>query len=144
MKSISSWNDLQQFGIIALTGESCGLGYRLLCDVTQRGSRIIARMLGLNELPLPENWNHGDDNDPHVGSIMLAPPMLVSVGIFALLESGCSEVWLFPNQTLVGIEETDDPTEVRLYRQSRPLVRTFAYRGTCGDRNMHVMSGRVS
>ena len=34
MKSINCWNDLEPFGLIVLTGEACGLSYRLLCDVT--------------------------------------------------------------------------------------------------------------
>ena len=33
MKTIARWDHLSEFGIIPLTGESCGLGYRTLCDV---------------------------------------------------------------------------------------------------------------
>ena len=33
MKSIGCWNDLASYGIDALTGEACGLSYRILCDV---------------------------------------------------------------------------------------------------------------
>ena len=37
MKSIRRWDDLCAHGIVPLTGEACGLSYRILCDVTARG-----------------------------------------------------------------------------------------------------------
>jgi len=49
-------------------------------------------------LKLPPNWNHGSDAEPHVGSIMLVPELLVPIAVFALLENGCKEVWKVENQ----------------------------------------------
>ena len=43
MKSIRSWDDLSAHGIVPLTGEACGLSYRILCDVTGRGKKIMEK-----------------------------------------------------------------------------------------------------
>lgn len=67
MKTIASWDHLRPFGINALTGEACSVMYRLLCDITEDGKRVIEKCLSC-ELRPPENWNSGA-----VGSIMLTP-----------------------------------------------------------------------
>ena len=46
MKSVHCWNDLEKFGVVLLTGEACGLSYRLLCDVTARGKKTLERPWG--------------------------------------------------------------------------------------------------
>lgn len=146
MKTISCWDDLRPFGLVPLTGEACGLGYRLLCDVTTSGKHILEKCFGLQTLGLTENWNRGSSDHPHIGSILLPYDCLVPVAVFALLEHGCTEVWLYRDQRLRGIEPTDPADQVVLWRQSAAadqLVRTFAYRGTAGDRNVHCMSGRI-
>ena len=145
MKSIRNWEDLTAYGILPLTGEACGLSYRILCDVTARGKKIIEKALDVAELGLRENWNPGSSNDAHVGAIMLAPELLPFLGVFALLESGCREVWLTKSRQVVGIEVGDMPDRAdALHRYcGEELVRRFAYAGTAGDRNQHVMSGRI-
>jgi hypothetical protein len=147
MRTINSWNELRPFGIDALTGEACGLSYRLLCDVTQRGKSTIEKALGVKALDLRENWNRGGDEEPHVGSVMLAPELLVPLAIFALLENGCSEVWQTRSGSLVGIEPTDAPERIeamrQFYAQSENFARRYRYGGTAGDRNRHQMTGRV-
>jgi hypothetical protein len=145
MKSISCWDDLSAHGIIPLTGEACGLSYRLLCDVTARGKKTLEKALSVAQLRLHENWNHGTDDDPHVGSVMLAPDLLPFVGVFALLEAGCREVWLTKGHTVIGVEADDSAEEVELFQQfhANDLVRRFGYAGTAGDRNQHMMTGRV-
>jgi hypothetical protein len=72
MKSIRCWDDLSAHGIISLTGEACGLSYRILCDVTARGKKTLEKALGVAQLGLQENWNHGNADDPHVGSSVVA------------------------------------------------------------------------
>ena len=59
---------------------------------------------------LHENWNHGTADDSHVGCVMLAPDLLTFIGVFALLEAGCREVWLTKRQQVVGIEQMGGPT----------------------------------
>ena len=81
MKTISNWQDLAPYGIVFLTGESCGLMYRLLCDLTVPGKKIIEKCLGLHDLGASENWNQGSDDDPHVASIMLVPEMLALIAL---------------------------------------------------------------
>ena len=145
MKTISCWNHLSEFGIVPLTGESCGLGYRILCDVTAKGKIILEKCFGIPELTLAPNWNTGSKADPHVGSIMLAPELLVPIAVFALLEDGCKEVWKVESAATFGIQPSDSPDapeSVKKWLGTRGL-RRLAYRGTAGDRNVHVMSGRV-
>jgi hypothetical protein len=145
MKSIRSWDDLSAYGIVPLTGEACGLSYRILCDVTARGKKTLEKALGVAQLGLQENWNHGNADDPHVGSIMLAPDLLPFIGVFALLESGCREVWLTKRQQVVGIEPEDLPDRLDASKRycGDEMLRRFAYAGTAGDRNQHMMTGRV-
>ena len=145
MKTINCWDDLSQFGILPLTGEACGLMYRILCDVTARGKRVLEKALGIPDLNLPESWNAGSEENPHIGSVMLARDVLPFIGVFALLEAGCPEVWLTKSGGLVGIERGDSPEEVECFKQfhAEDLARRFAYAGTAGDRNRHMMSGRV-
>lgn len=145
MKTVNCWNDLTAHGIEPLTGEACGLMYRILCDVTDKGRRVIQKCFGFPSLPLAEPWNRGTEKEPHTGSIMLAHEMLVPIGIFALLESGCKEVWLLKDGGLVGIEAADDPEFIKEWKEyhAKGFARCFAYQGTAGDRNVHVMTGRV-
>jgi hypothetical protein len=145
MKAIHCWNDLSSHGIVPLTGEACGLAYRMLCDVTAKGKRILEKAMGVAEIRLQESWNRGSDNDPHVGSVMLAFDVLPFFAVFALLESGCSEVWLTKGNGVVGMERSDTPEQVASFKRyhEKDLVRRFAYGGTAGDRNVHVMSGRI-
>ena len=144
MKTITCFNDLAAYGIDPLTGESCGLSYRLLCDATERGRRTLAKAFGIPHLVLAENWNRGSPEDPHVGSIMLAFEMLIPLAVFALLESGCTEVWLVKDGGVIGIEPDDSPDlEASRLLVADRLARVLGYKGTAGDRNVHVMSGRV-
>ncbi len=145
MKSVHCWDDLCQYGVVPLTGEACGLMYRILFDVTAQGKQVLEKALGVAELKLQENWNSGTADRPHVGSIMLAHEMLPVVGIFALLEAGCREVWMTKGNGLYGIEEADSAESVDEFKRFRSddLARRFAYAGTAGDRNRHMMSGRV-
>jgi hypothetical protein len=142
MKTVSSWRDLEQFGIVALTGEACGLNYRVLFDLTAQGKRIIEKCFAC-ELTLAEPWNGGSKENPHIGSIMLTHEMLMPAGVFALLESGCTEVWK-TNESLLGIEQSDKQETLEALQRHHGLMRRFAYRGTAGDRNVHRMTGRTS
>lgn len=145
MKTITCWNDLRPYGIDLLTGEACGLSYRFLCDVTERGRKILERWLSVPELHLSEAWNRGDVSDPHVGSILLTPEVLAGISVFALLECGCTECWVCRNGSVFGVEVGDPSEQVAASRRMRAetIARVFGSRGTAGDRNVHVMSGRV-
>lgn len=145
MKKISCWNDLTAFGIEILTAEACGLSYRYLCDVTEKGRKVLSVAFGIPNFTLAEAWNRGTDESPHVGSIMLSHCMFTPIGVFALLESGCKEVWLLKGGELYGIEPSERPQDIVVLNAfgKAELVRTFSYGGTAGSRNQHVMSGRI-
>jgi len=140
MKTVSHWDGLREFGIDLLTGEACSLMYRLLCDLTQNGKRIVERCLSVQIQS--ENWNGGSQADPHVASIMLTHEMFVPLAVFALLESGCREVWI-KEGAVIGIEPSDTADQVERLKQVYKLQRRFAYHGLFQDRNQHQMSGRV-
>ena len=145
MQKINCWDDMRKYGVDLLTGEACGLSYRLLCDVTQKGKQTIQKALGVANLGLADNWNRGDPHDPNIGSIMVVPELFIPLAIFSLLEHGCREVFQTKSGGLVGIESADGPERVeaikRLYADN--FVRRYAYAGTAGDRNRHEMTGRT-
>lgn len=145
MKTVRRWDDLAEFGIVPLTGEACGLMYRILCDLTDRGKRIVEKSLSVAEIRLHDAWNRGTETEPHIGSIMVSPELMPFLGVFALLEAGCCEVWMTKSNTVIGIEKSDSRSDVDLFQQNHghELARRFAYDGTRGDRNQHVMSGRI-
>lgn len=97
MDQIRGLSDLRPYGIEVLTGEACGLGLRVLCDVTARGRQLLMKTYGLPNLSLHDAWNGTGLPAPHthIGSIMLAPDAYLALGIFALLDSGCSAVYTF-------------------------------------------------
>lgn len=140
MKSVSSWDHLRPFGIEPLTGEACSLMYRILCDLTARGKRIVERYLSVEIQS--ESWNRGTDADPHVASIMLSEEMIVPLAVFALLDAGYREVWV-TDHAAIGIEPDDDEATVERMKELRHPCRRFSYHGPYQDRNQHQMSGRV-
>jgi hypothetical protein len=68
--------------------------------------------------------------------------MLIPLGIFALLESGCTEVWLVQDR-LLGVEPRDDRETLERLKKRQEGMRRFAYQGTAGDRNIHMFTGRT-
>ena len=91
---------------------------------------------------MSENWNSGSADEPHVASIMLTSDMIVPLGVFALLESHCTEVWV-TDTCVIGVERGDSAEEVELMKRFHTPKRRFAYAGPHKDRNQHAMSGRV-
>ena len=140
MKTISDWAALRDYGIEALTGEACSLCYRMLCDLTQNGKAIVERALSVEIAS--ENWNSGSEDDPHVASIMVTTEMIVPLGVFALLEAGCTEVWI-TEASVIGAEPSDSEEEVEMMKRLHKPRRRFAYKGSHKDRNEHQMSGRI-
>jgi hypothetical protein len=144
MKTVSGWKDLEPYGILPLTGEARGLMYRILCDVTGPGAAVFRKCFGLARTSaLGEAWNRGTAEAPHVGSVMLSRESLVPLGIFALLEDGCTEVYIL-NENVIGLEADDPPDtlNVMCLAYGAERSRRFSYGGTAGDRNVHQMSGR--
>jgi hypothetical protein len=73
--------------------------------------RAVEKCFGAPNLNLPESWNRGSKENPHIGCIMLAFEILRPLTVFALLESGCKEAYLV-NESVYGIEPSDSPTAI--------------------------------
>lgn len=147
MKTYHCIGDLDQFGFNCLTGEACGLGLRLLFDISAPAKAILVKALGVQDIALRDAWNGGDA----VGSVMLDRDICTTLAIFGMLEQGCIEVWQSVGENRDGsIHGIENEEELVLAKESNigyPNVegwRVWKYQGTAGHRNRHVMSGRVS
>lgn len=142
MRRISEWYDLRPYGINFLTGEACGIGYRILCDVTGPGRDLIASALGLKALELRSPWNGGEGV---VGCVMLPHELLVPLAVFALLGAGCNCVEVVICEDGVRGLEADDKDDGFWARVKSRGSRTLRPKGTApgGMRNTHEMSGRT-
>src|SRR5690606_31043429 len=130
---------LEAYGIVLLTGESDAHMYRILCDITARGKRIIERTLGI-EIKPAENWNGGSKSDPHVGSFLLPYEFVAPLAVFCLLsDPSVNEVWLLKNGQALGFgaEDTDLRQEYKKFcdGQIQKIFYTLP-----SDRNVHMMS----
>lgn len=111
MKTICCLNDLREFGIEPLTGEADSLGFRVLCDLTTRGAKIVSETFGLTgKSAFPENWNCGSKDVPHIGSVMLAHDAYTSIGVIALVDAGCHTIIATENSRLIGLENEEKYT----------------------------------
>lgn len=150
------FNDLRSVGIEPLTGEADGLSMRLLCDVSEKGRKLICKWLGIDEATnkLGESWNHRSSIGEHQASIMIARDMLPSLSVFAALESpGIVECYVVYQKGewvgTYGFNKTDKEAHLDDWleferRNKDNHARRYAYEGTAGDRNRHEMSGRVA
>ena len=112
------FKQLEQMGIIPLTGESCSAGFRLLCDVTEKGRKIILDFFGLpQDTKLAANWNRGvGDEDEHVGSIMLSYDMLPDIAAWAMAFHGATHIQISRSGYVAGYtipEETEEWKKVK-------------------------------
>jgi hypothetical protein len=139
-RSVRCWNDLERFGIVALTGEACGLSMRILCDVTARGKELVERFLAVN-VRGDSNWN-GGGGEPHVASVLLPHSILGELGAFALVMTGSGAVAALEDGAAVEFEDTPNAEWERIYGVRRYYRRSTAP-GT-GDRNEHQASGRTT
>lgn len=168
MLTISNLTHLERFGIIPLTGEADALSFRILCDLTRRGKRLVMECFGIGD-SFPVAWNTGTPSNPHVGSIMLTCNNVRQLAIVALCED-CHTVFstkhavfgLTEGETLIPAQyEYDDKTgevkEIQPYYleingAGEPwpacygqIERTYRVSSNphVGTRNVHAMSGRV-
>lgn len=141
MKAIHRMQDLEPFGIIPLTGESDQHCYRILCDVTAQGKKIIERTLA-TELKLSENWNGGSKDNPHIGSLLLPFEFVPSISVFALLsDTDICEVWLMKSGSVMGFGVEDVELKDRLQKHHEGEIRNVFYPRP-SDRHVHLFTGR--
>lgn len=137
MKHIRNWNDLEPYGIDALTGESCAYGYRLLCDVTKAGAELIRDCFGMPDVPqLASPWNSRG-----IASIMLPHEMFQPLAVFALINERCPLI-LVMEDGVYGQEPDDNLEHFNWFIQSGTLIRQVRNPGF--SRHEHAMSGRTS
>jgi len=149
-KKLNHLRDLREYGIIALTGEACGLSMRTLCDLTPAGLQNIRDFFSM-KIEHGNNWNHGDGQ---IASIMLPRGIEQELMAYFLLAEGY-DIALVVNYRcrsyssyfvegmsrdewceMVDSAQERWPNGHRIYQKS-PAPGT-------GLRNQHMMSGRVN
>lgn len=142
MKTIESWAGMHPYGIVPLTAEVDGLKYRVVCDVTERGKQLLEKSLGIIDIQLGQNWDFGTNEEPHIGCVMLFPEILLMIGVYALFDDGCHEVWTTRNLGLVGIQQGDSQQAIenlQLY-YGNELIQRYTCQDTIGNRNPCFLS----
>ena len=140
--TITSLNDLRHYGINMLTGESCALSRRLLCDVTQKGKDLIMKALGVHDMSLAPDWNGHDA----VGSILLDRETLETCAILALLdEPEVKEVWVNEVGHIHGLDREllNSYVKNKAYLDTDKWRKYRKFERSVGGRNIHQMSGRT-
>lgn len=147
MKTISSFRDLQNYGINPLTGEACSLSMRTLCDLSDSGRQLLATFLGAPDLDcFPENWNTHVGNEAAVCSAMLTRATLRDLCIFALfVKDECTAV-LERGGTFTGLTVSDEYCERYMSiarEQGSGYTIHINHAAARTDRNTHAATGRT-
>jgi hypothetical protein len=100
----SSWDDLRAYGIAPLTGEACTIGLRILCDLNERGARIVRTLIGLPaDAKLAENWNSASKIGTHVASAKLPYDLFDALAVVCLFDAGCKHVIVTRDHGIYGV-----------------------------------------
>jgi len=148
-KSIRSWNDLREYGIDPLTGESCGYSMRLLCDLDQNGVELIREFLGgTMDFIVGSNWNStGATSLPHIASVMLSHELLKPLAAYVLLREGYHIVIQRQYNTVGCRQDVWDNEFREIFKKSGDKNYRIFHQPTnpahCG-RHVHMMSGRAT
>lgn len=140
--TIYSWQDLEEYGINALTGEACAYGLRLLCDVNANGLALLEKFLSLPSggLELNPNWNSTVHGAPAIGSVMLPPGIIADLGVFIMFHvHGYPFALVGHNGHIVGTRLR--PTETHQSYLKAVRTNMNSSRSDSG-RNVHQMTGR--
>lgn len=152
MKRVRCWRDMEEFGVMPLTGESCVLSLRLLCDLTPAGADLLEEYLGGNvEFRAGSNWNPGYGGNVHVASVTLPHDAWKDLAVIALFREGYHFIVRMEHNEIYGAGVTGcsqeewedwkrklDEYGVSNFRVYTP-VSGQPYQGT---RSVHYMSGR--
>ena len=152
-EAVYSWEDMKKFGIQILTGEACGIGMRILCDLNEDGKKVMEDFLGGRvAFDKDGSWNNTVNGKPAVASVMLTVDLLTELAAFCLLSNGFDVVAVHvvgcQQTTALGLQ-TEGKYGLDDFMKALGLergngFRTYQAMGTRGTRNQHVMSGRVS
>jgi len=151
MKTIDNIRQLEPYGIDLLTGEACGIGMRLLCDVTPEGEKLLSSLLGGITLTTTA-WN-GEHK-----SIMIPRSLFPDLCAYALLQDQDTFVVVTsprrkpePNcdNSPYSFASAYTREEWEQYKEtfwtSYTCANCYTKSGTASDgmRNRHEFSGRV-
>ena len=147
MKSIRCWDDLSPFGIVPLTGEACGLSYRILCDVTAAGKEDPGK--GIRRCPVgaPRELESRQPRRPprrlrHVGTRLAHLHRRVRP-VGKRLSRGLADQESASHRPQCRRPRRNKTASLNRYCGDELVMFGFAYAGTAGDRNQHMMSGRI-
>lgn len=169
MITINKLTDLERFGIFYLTGEADNLGYRALCDVSQRGKDLLREVYGMTaDSPHANSETLGEK---HVASVMLSYRAWQDIGPVGLLdltrhpdhykrEPMCHTVFSVKDGTIFGIQGKEVFKQAESAEFSTDNGKTWRSWPTCygelhhmysqaseqphvGSRNIHACSGQV-
>lgn len=161
MITIRNWNDLEQFGIVPLTGEACRLSMRLLVDLTPRGKRLVESMFSAMDLKitfsLPAPWNGSAIRlqepacEERAASSMLLPiELLRPLAVFCLMDAGCTDIYVSDGHPTTGLQPKDieqfmldygDDAQTVLDANIRMIYGTVTYRPYDGQA-MELLNAR--
>jgi hypothetical protein len=155
MKYINSWNDLQHFGINALTGEACRYSQRVLCDLNATGKLLMEEYLGLPKNTIfAANWNSTVNGFPAIASIMLHRRTFSALCEFITYHV-CKAYGYFDLQDEGRFIIAETSEEHEAYREllkfyegkikvgMSPLMWAADNQPTEGSRNIHAFTGRA-
>ena len=166
-KRLSDMNDLEEYGIHRLTGEACGIGLRILCDLDPNGVAMLQEFLSIDLGDRNNSWNH--QGKAGWKSIMLPYSIFADLMVYVLAKEFKYTVkvdWHTPwanahyvegfslkedyldfrenaNRLYVTDRRTPKEIEAGAEPRSHSCWRVFISSGTAGMRNQHVWSGRV-
>lgn len=147
-KTLDSWRDLEDYGIIYLTREACGTGQRVLCDLTPEGLDFIQGFFSIEMKPGTNvNYSQGQ-----IASIMLPVSLYIELLIYALLRENYEIVvhvvgsGRFRGNNVHGMSraewEKQRETWNTAYNGDFRVCSRSTAPGT-GLLNRHAMSGRI-
>ena len=168
-KRLDSDRDLEQYGIYRLTGEACGIGLRMLCDLSPKGVALMEEMLSIKFTDENNSWNHqGKDGWK---SIMIPWSLMTDIMVYALSKEyqyvarvewrvpwanayyvegfQDKESYLQFKESANKVYVTDDRTAKEVLDDVEPRTKThwkvYITSGTAsgGTRNQHYFSGRT-
>lgn len=126
MYQLNSIRDLEQFGIIPLTGEACSIGMRMLCDLTTQGKAIVEECFGVT--CSQSNWNSGAGGAPHVASVLIPHDGWQSIGVVAVFRRNCDVAAVY-HGSVVGYDNSeliwDGHPPIVYHKESAVAVRVY-------------------
>jgi hypothetical protein len=134
---------LKTIGIDVLTGEACGIGMRVLCDINDNAQRLISEFMGGIDCTSP-GWNTSAHK-----SLMLTWDFIKDLRIYYLCtqyevviysygnKNSYPSIYCMTHDTWKGIQE------YFRYIWNRDNTKTRIYTARGGLRNQHEFSGRI-